>query len=40
MKCIFKLAVYLLAFFGALCLYEMVSRELTPQDDLILSKED
>ena len=39
MKYIFKIATYLLAAFGALCLYEMISREITPQDSDILNDE-
>ncbi|MDC7294391.1 MULTISPECIES: hypothetical protein [unclassified Butyrivibrio] len=39
MKLIFKIIVVLLnslfAFFGMLCLLEMIEREITPQDSLV-----
>lgn len=38
-KFFINLATVLLAGFGALCLYEMISRDLTPQDELIMSED-
>ncbi len=35
-KFLFNLAVFMLACFGGLCLYEMISRDNTPQDELIM----